>query len=56
MDKDSAIEEYKSKSIQEPYSMTFLSTGTLCVTDRNRSFGTNGGIAIISENDLKTNQ
>lgn len=49
---DSIIEEYKSKSIQEPYSMTFLSTGTLCVTDWNLSFGTRGGIAVISENEI----
>jgi len=56
IDKDSIIEEYKAKSIREPYSMTFLSTGTLCVTTWNKTFGTNGGIAIISENDLTTNQ
>ena len=56
VDKDSTIEEYKCKSIQEPYSMTFLSTGTLCVTAWNKSFGTNGGVAIISEVDLKKNQ
>jgi hypothetical protein len=54
--KNSIIDEYKSKYIQEPYAMTFLSTGTLCVTDWNKSFGTNGGIAIISETDLKANQ
>jgi hypothetical protein len=56
VDKDSTIEEYKWKSMQEPYSLTFLSTGTLCVTSWNKSYGTNGGVAIISEVDLKANQ
>ncbi|CAF0876958.1 unnamed protein product [Rotaria sp. Silwood1] len=56
IDKDSIIEQYTFKSIREPHSMTFLSTGTLCVTDYNTSYGTNGGIAIISEIDLKANQ
>jgi hypothetical protein len=55
IDYDSQIEEYKCKSIQEPHSMTFLSNGTLCVTDSSKSRGTNGGIAIISEMELKTN-
>ena len=52
---DSVIEEYKSKSIQDPYSMTFLSSGALCVTDWNSSFGTRGGIAVISENEIQHN-
>ena len=52
---DSTIEEYKSKSIQNPYAMTFLSTGALCVTDWNQSFGSRGGIAVISETDLGNN-
>ncbi len=56
VDKDSTIEEYKWKSMQEPYSLTFLSTGTLCVTAWNKSYGTHGGVAIISEVDLKANQ
>jgi hypothetical protein len=55
INKDSQLEEYKCKSIQEPRSMTFLSTGTLCITDSSVSRGTNGGIAIISEVDLTTN-
>lgn len=53
VDKDSNVEEYKCKTVQEPYSMTFLSTGTLCVTDWNKSFGTSGGITVISEVNLK---
>jgi hypothetical protein len=56
VDKESVIEEYKCKSIQEPYSMTFLSTGTLCVTDWNKSHGSSGGISIISEVNLKEKQ
>lgn len=56
VDKDSNIEEYKCKSIQEPYSVTFLSTGTLCVTDWNKSHGSSGGISIISEVNLKEKQ
>lgn len=56
VDKDSKVEEYRCKSIQEPYSMTFLSTGTLCVTDWNKSHGTSGGLAIISEVNLKEKQ
>ncbi len=56
IDKDSTIEEYKCKSIQEPYSMTFLSNGTLCVTDWNKSHGSSGGISIISEVNLKEKQ
>ncbi|CAF1124082.1 unnamed protein product [Adineta ricciae] len=46
---------HKCKSIYEPYSLTFLSTGTLCVTDWNKSFGTTGGVAILSETDLTSN-
>jgi hypothetical protein len=53
VDKNSVVEEYKCKSIQEPYSMTFLSDGTLCVTDWNKSHGTSGGISVISEVNLK---
>ncbi|CAF3770989.1 unnamed protein product [Rotaria sordida] len=56
IDKDSIVEQYKFTSIQEPYSMTFLSTGTLCITDHNKSCGTNGGISVISEINLKSNQ
>lgn len=56
IDADSNIEEFKFNSIVEPYSLTFLSNGTLCVTDWNKAFGTNGGIAILSENNLRTNQ
>ena len=56
IDKDSNVEEYKCKSIQEPYSITFLSTGTLCVTDWNKSHGSSGGISIISEVNLKQKQ
>ncbi|CAF1329930.1 unnamed protein product [Rotaria magnacalcarata] len=56
VDKDSKFEEYRCKSIQEPYSLTFLSTGTLCVTDWNKSHGTSGGISIISEVNLKEKQ
>ena len=56
IDKDSKVEEYRCKSIQEPYSMTFLSTGTLCVTDWNKTHGTSGGISIISEVNLKDKQ
>jgi hypothetical protein len=48
VDKNSTVEEYKCKSMQEPYSMTFLSDGTLCVTDWNKSHGTSGGVSIIS--------
>ena len=55
IDKDSNIEEYKCKSIHEPYALTFLSDGTLCVTDWNKSHGTSGGISIISEGNLKGN-
>lgn len=53
---NSTMEEYKSKYIHNPYSMTFLSTGALCVTDWNQSFGSRGGIAVISETDLGINQ
>ncbi|CAF0893111.1 unnamed protein product [Rotaria sp. Silwood1] len=56
IDKDSKIEEYKCKSIQEPFSLTFLSNGTLCVTDWNKSHGSSGGITIISEVNLKEKQ
>jgi len=56
INKDSIVETYNFKSIKEPYAMTFLSNGTLCVTDWNQSAGTRGGIVIISENDLKTNK
>lgn len=56
IDSNSNVEEFKWKSIVEPYSMTFLSNGTLCVTDRNKAFGTNGGLAILSENDLQANK
>jgi streptogramin lyase len=52
---DSTIEEYKCPSIREPYAMTFLSNGTLCVTDSSKSLGTYGGIAVLSEFDLKSN-
>ncbi len=52
---DSTIEEYTWKSVKEPYSMTFLSTGTLCVTDSTKTLGSNGGIAVLSEVDLKAN-
>jgi hypothetical protein len=54
IDKDSKFEEYRCKSIHEPYSTTFLSTGTLCVTDWNKAHGTNGGVSIISEVDLQS--
>ena len=50
---DGSMEEFKRKSIQEPYSVAFLSTGTLCVTCWNKSYGTNGGISINSEVSLK---
>lgn len=53
IDSNSAVEEYRCKSIQEPYSMTFLSDGTLCVTDWNKSHGSSGGIAVVSEANLK---
>lgn len=56
IDADSNVEECRLKSIQEPYSLTFLSDGTLCVTDWNKSHGTNGGISIISEVNLKEKQ
>jgi len=36
--------------------MTFLSTGTLCVTDWSKSHRTSGGIAILSETNLKQQQ
>ncbi|UJR35352.1 hypothetical protein I4U23_028110 [Adineta vaga] len=52
----STAKSYKFKSIYEPYSLTFLSNGTLCVTDWNKSFRTSGGVAILSETDLKSNQ
>jgi len=52
---DSTIEEYTWKSVKEPYSMTFLSNGTLCVTDSTTTFGSHGGIAVLSEVDLKAN-
>ncbi|CAF2763150.1 unnamed protein product [Rotaria sp. Silwood2] len=55
IDNDSIVEQHKFNSIREPYSMTFLSTGTLCITDHNKSYGTNGGISILSEIDLKVN-
>jgi streptogramin lyase len=51
---DSTFEEYRWPSVREPYSVTFLSTGTLCIAARNQSAGTNGGIAVLSETDLKT--
>jgi len=53
IDKERKIEEYKCKSIQEPYCITFLSTGTMCITDWSKSHGTNGGISIISEKNLQ---
>lgn len=56
IDKDCNVETYKFNSIYEPYSMAILSTGTLCVTDHNIKYGTNGGIAILSEVDLKSNE
>jgi len=56
LDKDYQIQEYRYKSIQEPYSMTFLSTGTLCVTDWSKSHRSSGGIAVLSETNLKQQQ
>ncbi|CAF0814149.1 unnamed protein product [Adineta steineri] len=56
IDKNSKVEEYKHKTIQEPHALTFLSTGTLCVTDWTKSYGSRGGIAILSETDLNINQ
>lgn len=53
IDANSVVDEYRSKTIQEPYSMTFLSDGTLCVTDWNKSHGSSGGISVISEQSLK---
>lgn len=53
VNQDATMEEFKRKSIQEPYSMAFLSTGTLCVTCWNKSYGTNGGISINSEVNLE---
>lgn len=53
---NSTIEEYRSQYIQNPYAMTFLSTGALCVTDWNQSFGSRGGITVISETDFRNNQ
>ncbi|CAF4608363.1 unnamed protein product [Rotaria socialis] len=56
IDKNSIVEEYKCDSIREPYAISFLSTGTMCITDHSTSYGTNGGISIISETDLRNNQ
>ncbi|CAF0964903.1 unnamed protein product [Rotaria magnacalcarata] len=56
IDKNSIVEEYKCDSVREPYAISFLSTGTMCITDHSTSYGTNGGISIISETDLKNNQ
>ena len=53
INQDASMEEFKRKSIQEPYSIAFLSTGTMCVTCWNKSYGTNGGISINSEVDLE---
>ena len=50
---DSTFEEYRWPSVREPYSLTFLSTGTLCISVRNKSAGTNGGIVVLSESDLR---
>lgn len=54
-DQDSTVHRYRFKNIQEPYSLTFLSDGTLCVTDWGKSAGTNGGVAVISERELTAN-
>ena len=52
IDKDSNIEQHRFNSLREPRSMTFLSTGTLCVTSWNKSSDAIGGICVISEENL----
>lgn len=46
---DETFEQYNFKSVREPHALTFLSDGTLCVTDRSKMSGTQGGIAVITE-------
>lgn len=52
-DRTSTMEEYRLKSSQNPYAMTFLSDGTLCVTCRNASQPSNSGICVISEENRR---
>ena len=54
LDRDSKIEKHTFDSLREPRSMTFLSTGTLCVTSWSKSNGVLGGICVISEENLKS--
>ncbi|CAF0728223.1 unnamed protein product [Didymodactylos carnosus] len=53
IDENKQIEEYKCKSVVEPHSLTFLSNGTMCITDWTKSHRTSGGISIISAEDLQ---
>jgi hypothetical protein len=53
IDQNFATKEFTWPSLQAPYAMTFLSTGTLCITSHAERNGSKGGICIISENDLK---
>ena len=53
-DHASNMEEYRLKSGQAPYAMTFLSDGSLCITCRNASQPANSGVCVLSEENRRS--